>query len=274
MKPKNLKKVLAMILCCVMLGMLGTFLPSCSSSNGDWDYIQSKGTMIIGITDFPPMDYKDGDGNWIGFDAEFAQAVCAKLGVTAQFQEVVDWTAIATELSSKNVDAIWNGMSVTDDRKKNMAISQSYMINHQVMVIAAENADKYQTADNLNGVTAVAEDGSTGADVMNSDPFFAQAKKTPVDSQIKALMEVKAGTADIAVVDYLIAENALAGGDYSGLAVSPYKTFANEEYAIGFRKNSPDTLEKINGAINELLASGELQQIADKYGLGDLLIKG
>ena len=138
MKQKNLKKVLAMILCCVMLGITGTFLPGCSSANGDWDYIQSKGTMIIGITDFPPMDYKDADGNWIGFDAEFAQAVCAKLGVTAQFQEVVDWTAIATELSSKNVDAIWNGMSVTDERKKNMAISQSYMINHQVLVIAAE----------------------------------------------------------------------------------------------------------------------------------------
>ncbi|MCL2772269.1 MAG: transporter substrate-binding domain-containing protein [Oscillospiraceae bacterium] len=274
MKPKNLKKVLALILCCAMLGTLGMFMSGCKSSNGDWDYIQSKGTMIIGITDFPPMDYKDDSGNWIGFEADFANAVCAKLGVTAVFQEVMDWTAIATELSSKNVDAIWNGMTVTDDRAKNMDLSTHYMLNHQVLVTTSANVDKYQTADNLNGVTVDAEDGSTGADTMNSDPFFAQANKVPVDSQIKALMEVKAGTADVAVVDYLIAENAInAGGDYSDLVISPYKTFADEEYAVGFRKNSPNTLDKVNSAIADLKASGELQTIADKYGLGDLLIK-
>jgi len=261
---KKFAKILAMILLCTMLGAI---LSACGASE----------SMIIGITDFPPMNYKDSNGKWIGFESEFAEAVCKKLGVKAEFQ-IIEWSAKETELYAKNIDCIWNGMTVTPERAEAMNLSQHYMINRQVLVTLAENEDKYQNAGDFNGVSVVAEAGSTGEDTAKEDPFLAGANYTGVDSQIKALMEVKAGTADVAVVDYLIAANAMGSGtDFTNLVISKYKTFADEEYAVAFR-NDPDgtekiTVDKVNKAINELISSGELQKIADKYGLGDLIIK-
>jgi len=268
---KNLKKVLAILLLCAMSAM---FLVSCSPTNKDWEDIGPKGKIIIGITDFVPMNYKDNAGNWTGFETEFAEAVCKIIGVTPQFQ-VIKWSAKETELKAKNIDCIWNGMTVTSERKDNMDYSQSYMINQQVLVTLAENEEKYKTADDLNGASVVAESGSTGEETAQDDAFFAGANLTPVDSQIKALLEVKAGTADVAVVDYLIAANAMGTGtDYENLVISQYKTFEDEEYAVFFRKNSPDTVKKVNDAINQMIESGELYEIATKYGLYELIIKG
>ena len=274
MKTKNLVKILAMALICAMLIPA---LFACGATHKDWEEIGPKGKMIIGVTEFEPMNYKDADGKWIGFETEFAQAVCEILGVEAEFQ-IIKWQAKETELKAKNIDAVWNGMTVTPDREKEMDLSQHYMINRQVLVTLAENADKYQTADDMDGVNVVAENGSTGEETASGDemdPFFAKAKYTAVDSQAKALLDVKAGVAQVAVVDYLIAANAMGEGtDFANLVISPYKSFADEEYAIAFRKDSPETLKKVNDAINQLIGNGKLQEIADKYGLGDLLIKG
>ena len=270
MKLKNFKKILVLVFAGLMTLSL---LAGCSPANKDWEDIGPKGKMIIGVTEFPPMNYKEG-GNWVGFETEFAQAVCAKLGVTAEFQ-IINWLSKETELKAKNIDCVWNGMTVNPDREKEMDLSQHYMINHQVLVVLAENEDKYQTAADLSGVSVVAETGSTGEETAKENEFFKDATFTAVDTQAKALLEVKAGTAQVAVVDYLIAASMMGEGtDYANLVISQYKTFEDEEYAIAFRKNSPDTLEKVNKAINELLESGELEAIAEKYGLSDLLIKG
>jgi len=269
---KNFKKVLSVILLCIMIGTCLTGLAGCSPANKDWEDIGPKGKLIIGITDFPPMNYKDGGGKWIGFESEFAEAVCAILGVTAEFQ-IIKWAAKETELKAKNIDCIWNGMTVTEERAKNMDLSQHYMINRQVIVVKAENADKYKTADAVNGANVVAEADSTGEETAKGDVFFAGANYTAVDSQIKALMEIKSGNADIAVVDYLIAANAMGEGtDFADLIIAE-KTFADEEYAIAFRKDSPVTTGKVNAAINELIGNGALEAIANKYGLWDLIIK-
>lgn len=274
MKIKNFRKILSAILVCVILG---TFLvmTACEKkeTHADWEDIESKGKMIIGITEYPPMNFTAGDGSWTGFETEFAQALCAKLGVEAVFQKI-DWSAKETELKSKNIDAIWNGLTVDSKRAEEMHLSVSYMYDNLAFVTTADNIEKYRTAEDVAGAVVVSEVGSTGLGAVQSDEFFANATIVEVDSQINALMEVKAGTADIAVIDAIIADYLIyTGTDYSNLAVSPNKTFASGEYAIAFRKNSPVTLEKVNGAIAELKASGELQAIADKYALGDLLIK-
>ena len=103
------------------------------TTEGDLAYIKAKGEMVIGITLFAPMNYYDADGNLVGFETEFAKAVCEKLGVEAKFVEI-NWDAKEIELSSKNIDCIWNGMTITDERKANMSISVPYMQNKQVMV--------------------------------------------------------------------------------------------------------------------------------------------
>ena len=105
-----------------------------SEKDSDWEYIKGKGEIIIGMTIFEPMNYYDDNNKLIGFETEFATAVCEILGVKAKFQEI-DWNAKETELKAKNIDCIWNGMTITEERAENMSISIPYMDNKQVMVV-------------------------------------------------------------------------------------------------------------------------------------------
>lgn len=242
------------------------------SSTGDWSYIQDKGDLVIGITYFEPMNYKDENGELTGFETEFAQSVCEKLGVKATFQKI-DWDSKEVELNAKTIDCIWNGLTITDDRQANMGISTPYMENKQVMVTKAENADKYASAEAVKGATVVAEKKSAGEEVAESDDFFKDANYVSVDSQAKALLEVKSGTADIAIIDYVMSIGTIANGtDYADLKVVEGKDFAQEQYGIALRKGDTETLEKINNAIQDVANDGKLEEIAKKYNLQDLLL--
>lgn len=250
----------------------GSSTTGADTSASDWGYIESKGELVIGITYFEPMNYKDDSGELTGFETEFAKAVCEKLGVEPVFQKI-DWDSKEVELNSKTIDCIWNGMTITEERQANMDISVPYMENKQVMVVKAENADKYTTADALSGATVVAEKKSAGEDVAKGDDFFANATYVSVDSQAKSLLEVKSGTADIAVIDYVMSIGSLAeGSDFSDLKVVEGQDFSPEQYGIALRKNSPETLKKINDAIQAVANDGTLAEIAKKYNLEDLLI--
>ena len=266
-----MKKILSTLL----VGAMATaMLAGCGSgsSASDWSYIEGKGEMVIGITYFEPMNYKDENGELTGFETEFAQAVCEKMGVKATFQKI-DWESKEVELNSKTIDCIWNGLTITDERKENMDISTPYMENKQVIVTKAENADKYTSADALKGATVVAEKKSAGEEVATTDEFFSQATYVSVDSQAKALLEVKSGTADVAVVDYVMSIGTITNGtDYADLQVVEGQSFAEEQYGIALRKDSPETLKKINDAIQELANDGTLEEIASKYELQDLIL--
>jgi len=146
-------------------------------------------------------------------------------------------------------------------------------MNKQVMVVKAENLEKYSNLANIAGAAVVAEKESAGESVVQSEEVFKNAKYTPVDTQAKGLMEVAAGTADIGVVDYVMTIGSIGEGtDYANLKIVETVDFAEEQYGIAFRKNSPETLAKFNGAIKELAAEGTLKAIAEKYKLQDLLI--
>lgn len=245
---------------------------SSQSATGDWSYIADKGDLVIGITYFEPMNYKDENGELTGFETEFAQSVCEKLGVKATFQKI-DWDSKEVELNAKTIDCIWNGLTITDERQENMGISTPYMENKQVMVTKAENADKFTTADAVKGATVVAEKKSAGEDVAKGDEFFKEANYVSVDSQAKALLEVKSGTADIAIIDYVMSIGTIADGtDYADLKVVEGKDFAKEQYGIAVRKGDAETLQKINDAIQAVADDGKLEEIAKKYNLQDLLL--
>lgn len=243
------------------------------SASGDWSYIEQKGDFVIGITYFEPMNYLDDSGELTGFETEFATKVCEEMGVEPKFQKI-DWDSKEVELNAKTIDCIWNGLTITDDRKENMGISMPYMENKQVMVVKADkaadfSADKALTSD----VTVVAEKKSAGEDVAKDDKYFADANYVSVDSQAKALLEVKSGTADVAIIDYVMSIGTLRdGSDYSDLAVVEDLSFAPEQYGIALRKDSTETLEKLNAAIQKVADDGELEKIAEKYNLKDLLL--
>lgn len=243
---------------------------STSTEGGDWAYIADKGNFVAGITLFEPMNYYDENGELTGFETEFTKAVCEKLGVEAKFQEI-EWDKKEIELNAKTIDAIWNGLTVTEERKENMAFSTPYVRNKQVIVIKTNNADKYKDLESMAGASCVAESGSAGQTAIEENEVLSQNTFIGASAQKDALLEVKSGTADIAVIDYVMATASIGPDtDYSDLMIVDGIDLVAEEYAIGLRKNDTETLAKINGAIDELVADGTLKTLAEKYGLADV----
>ena len=232
-----------------------------------------KEEFVIGITYFEPMNYFDDNGELVGFETEFAKAVCDKLGLEPKFQEI-DWNTKETELNSKAIDCIWNGMTITDERKENMGISEPYMQNKQVLVVKAENLEKFSDAANFAGAKIVAESKSAGEEVATTDELFKDSVFTAVDTQAKTLMEVKSGTADAAILDYVASIGMIGEGtDYDMLTVVDKYEFSPEQYGIAFRKDDNEMREKFQKAIDELMADGTIEKIAKKYKLDSLLVK-
>ena len=231
------------------------------------------------------MNYQDESGEWTGFDTEFAQAVCESLGIDAEFIEI-SWEAKETELASKNIDCLWNGMCITEDRKAAWEVSNPYMYNTQAIVTKADK--EAEVMADVSGKKIVAEAGSTGEEKITgaiddtNDPtvevmakdYFANSQYTGVSSMATALMDVENGVADAAVVDYVIAQGMIGGEDssFSDLVINTDNKFGDQYFGIAFRKGS-DMCEKINEAMKTLKESGELDEIAAKYGLTDSVAK-
>ena len=280
-----MKKVLSLIMAVMLMATMfvgcGTEKTGGDVAASDWDYIKEKGVLTVGVTIYPPMNYLDENGEWTGFDTEFAQAVAKKLGVDVEFIEI-SWEAKETELSSKNIDVLWNGMCITEDRKEMWEVTKPYMYNTQAMVMKADKAEEIMK--DITGKKVVAEAGSTGEEkilgtiddtadetvVVMAKDYFKDAEYTGVSSMAYALTDVQTGVADIAVVDYVIAKGMIEGENSSltDLVINIDNKFGDQYFGIAFRKGS-DACEKVNAAIAELTESGELNAIAEKYGLVD-----
>ena len=232
----------------------------------DLAYIQNKGTLVIGITDFEPMDYKEADGNWIGFDADMAKAFAESLGVTAEFVEI-DWDNKILELDSKTIDCVWNGMTLTAEVTSSMECSNAYCNNAQVVIVPADKAADYQTVESCKDLVFAAEAGSAGEAELTALGYNV----TPVKAQSDALMEVAAGTSDAAVIDSLMA--AAMVGEGTGYSALTYTCGLNsEEYGVGFRKGS-DLAQKLNDFFKASYADGTMLKIAETYGVQAAIIE-
>ncbi len=257
-----MKKIVSLILACLML----LSLAACSSGSGsDSDYVAKKGTLIVGITDFAPMDYEDGSGEWIGFDADMARAFAKSLGVKIEFQ-VIEWDNKVMELNGKTIDCVWNGMTLTDEVKSAMATSKAYLNNAQVVVLPADKVAEYTTTDSLKGLQFAVENGSAGKAMAEEYGLTF----TEVTDQATALLEIKSGTAQAAIIDSLMAEAMVGEGtDYSDLAYT--LPLNSEEYGVGFRKGS-DLAAKLDAFFDAAYKDGSLKACADKYGVSAALI--
>ena len=256
-----MKKIIAWILT-AMLAL--SCLTGCSgkSSDSDTEAVKKNGKLIVGITDYEPMDYKDASGEWTGFDAEFARMFAKELGVECEFFVIADWGQKFFELSSKNIDAIWNGMTITEEVTLNTNCSKPYVVNAQVVVMKADAVGNYTDTDSMKELTFAVESGSAGEAAIVDLGF---TDYVAVQDQTKAVMEVSAGTADACVVDITLA-NAMTGEgtNYDDLAAGISLT--SEEYGVGFRKDS-DLTEAFNKFMEKCIADGSLQALADKYNL-------
>ena len=236
-----------------------------ADADSDLAYIQDKGVLVVGITDFEPMDYKDADGNWIGFDADMAQAFAESLGVDVEFVEI-DWDNKVLELDSQAIDCVWNGMTLTDEVTSAMECSNAYCNNAQVVIVPADKADQYQTVEACADLAFAVEAGSAGEAEISALGY----SYTPVKAQSDALMEVAAGTSDAAVIDSLMA--AAMVGEGTGYANLTYTVGLNsEEYGVGFRKGS-DLAAALNDFFAAAYADGSMIECAETYGVQAALI--
>ena len=274
------KKLLALLLAGVMSASL---LTGCGSGNNenaatdngdasstettsDLAYVKDKGSMVIGYTVYEPMNYTDENGEFTGFDTEFAKAVCEKLGVEPEFVEI-NWDTKVVELDAKSIDCIWNGMTITDDLKENIAVSDPYVKNMQVVVIKDSNKDTFKDTASLSGANLVAEAGSAGQAAIEADENLSQANLTTVTKQTDALLEIESGASDAAVLDWTLAKSMIGEGtDFTDLMMIDGVELSVEEYGIGFRKDS-DLCTEVNKIMAELVEDGTLPALAEKYGL-------
>ena len=274
------KKVLSVLLCA---GLAVSMLAGCGSDNsagadsgagsssdsadaGDMDYVKEKGTLVVGITNFEPMDYKDENGEWVGFDAELSTAFAEELGVDVEFVEI-DWDNKILELEGKTIDCVWNGMTLTPEVTSAMECSEAYLENAQVVVVPSDKADQYQDEESLADLTFAVEAGSAGEEQVQA----LGLNYTPVTAQSDALMEVAAGTSDAAVIDSLMA--AAMVGEGTGYEDLTYTIGLNsEEYGVGFRKGS-DLAAALNDFFASSYADGTMESVAETYGVQAALIE-
>ena len=233
----------------------------------DRAYVKDKGTLIVGMTDFAPMDYKDGGDEWIGFDADMAKAFAESLGVQAEFLELADWDAKSMELDTKAIDVVWNGMTLTDDVKALMSTSEPYCLNGQVVVVNKAVADQYQTKESLSALKFAVENGSAGAEQLDE----LNIPYTAMQNQAAALMEVASGASDAAVIDLLMA-GAMIGEGTSYPDLTYTVQLNDEEYGVGFRLGS-DLVEAFNDWWKEAYDAGTVMETAKTYGVQESIIE-
>ena len=240
-------------------------------SESDLAYVKEKGTLVVGITNFEPMDYQDADGQWIGFDADMAKAFAASLGVEAEFIEI-NWDYKVFELEGKNIDCVWNGMTLNDEVMAAMSTSVPYCRNAQVLVVPADKAADYENLTSLEGLSVAVESGSAGEDAAEA----LGASTTPVQKQSDTLLEVSAGTSDAAVIDLLMAGAMIGEGtSYSNLTyvlnLNTVQGLESENYGVGFRPGS-DLVDAFNDFWAAGVADGTALAAAETYGVQESVI--
>ena len=235
------------------------------AAESDLAYVKEKGALVVGITEFEPMDYQNTDGEWVGFDADMAKAFAESLGVEVQFQ-IIDWDNKVMELDGKTIDVVWNGMTLTDEVTSAMECTNAYCNNAQVVVLPADLAEQYPDVASMSDLNFAVESGSAGQTQAEANGFTY----TEVVDQATAVLEVSSGTADAAIIDSLMA-GAMVGPGTSYADLTYTIQLNSEEYGVGFRKGS-DLAQELNQFFVDSYADGTMTQLAETYGVQAALI--
>ena len=263
------KKLL--LLATVLVLVLGSLaLTGCGSSDSEtaddssWDYVQEKGELIVGLDDtFAPMGFRDESNKLVGFDIDLATAVCKELGVKVKFQPI-NWDSKDMELTSKNIDCIWNGMSITPERMEGMSLSNKYL-NNKIIVMTLKDDVKVTSAKDMAKYNIGTQVDSSALETMKKNEAYDSFKDkiTEYKTYDEALMDMQAGRVDCIVVDQVL-------GEYKNSKLDKKMTvcdfdFGDDFYAIGFRKEDKALTNKVNEAIKATIDSGEAEKISNTW---------
>jgi len=261
----------------VLLVLLSfTLLFGCTSgtdeSEDTWSDLEERGTIIVGFDDtFVPMGFKDGSGEIIGFDVDLAKEAISRLGLEAQFQPI-DWNLKETELNSKNIDLIWNGYTITDERKEKVNFTKPYLDNRQVIVVLS--ASDIDAKSDLEGSIVAAQNASSALAAIQAEgagETFDGGEPILFDTYNDAFMDLEAGRVHAVVADEILARYYIAERGEEKYKVLE-EDFGDEEYGVGVRKSDATLLEKLNDALDEMKSDGSAEAISEKW-FGENIIK-
>ncbi|MBO3283398.1 amino acid ABC transporter substrate-binding protein [Paenibacillus sp. FSL M8-0228] len=239
----------------MLIGLMMIVLAGCSGGKDD-----SK--LIIGIDDkFAPMGFRDENNELTGFDIDYAKAAGEQMGKQVKFQPI-DWSAKESELNSGRIDLIWNGYTITDERKEKVLFTKPYLKNSQVIVIPATSSLS-KLAD-LAGKTVGLQTLSSAADALDANPIKSKLKSvSEYPDNVLALTDLKTGRLDAVVIDEVVAKYYMSKeqGTYKLLDES----LAPEEYGIGVKKGNEELLTQLQSALDELHKNGKAAEISKKW---------
>ncbi len=263
---KTIVALLALLLCSVFVFANGT------KETGDTSLqkVKAKGVFTLGLDDsFPPMGFRDANNEIVGFDIDVAKEVCSRLGVKLVCQPI-DWNAKEQELNTGNIDCIWNGFTITEDRKKVLTFSDPYVNNAQVVVV--KGSSPVTTLADLAGKKIGIQAGSSAAEAVDESPEFKKSLKDVIEfkDNLTALMDLEVGGVDGVVLDLLVANDNInrSGKDFRILD----ETLVSEEYGIGFRKNDVQLRDAVQQQLEAMAADGSLATIATKWFGADITV--
>ena len=278
MKMSSLIKKITIV---AIVATLGTSLVACggttqnkSSETKKAASTLDKDELVIGLDDtFVPMGFKDESGKLVGFDVELAEVVAKKLNKKIKFQ-AIDWSMKETELNNGNIDLIWNGYSINDERKGKVEFSKPYLNNTQVIVTLSDSTIKSKA--DLKGKKVGAQNGSTAVDAVQADgdiiKSFDGGKLITFEDNNSALMDLEAKRLDAIVVDEILARYYM-----KARGVEKYKilneNFGEEQYGVGIRKGDTKFVEAFNKALDEVIADKTAGEISKKWFEEDILVK-
>lgn len=270
------KKIFVLLTAAVMVM---TMLTACSGGGNDgggdaelkdWEYIQDKGKLIVGLDDtFAPMGFRDENDNLVGFDIDLANAVGEKLGIEVVFQPI-DWTAKEAELESGNIDCIWNGMSATPERQESMSLSNKYL-NNKIVLMSYDEAKNVKDVAELADLKIAVQGDSAALETLQANEAWDTFKDNVMEypTYDEALLDMQSGRIDVVAIDEIF-------GNYKS-SNSEDKLFTSELnmgddfYAIGFRKADTETTAKVNEAIQACIDEGIAEKISKKW-FGKMLV--
>ena len=262
-----MKKLFAVVLVLMMMAV-----GFAHAEDTSVQYILDKGTFILGLDDsFPPMGFRNEDNEIVGFDIDVASAVAEKLGVEFIAQSI-SWDAKEMELNGKNIDCIWNGMSITPEREESMAMTWPYLNNQMVFYVRADS--EIDSAEDLAGKVVAVQNGSYAEELLTGE--YAELAATfdgdllGYDEYLTALMDLQQGGCDAVLVDLVVGEYKVSGMGATDLKAGFALT--NDNYGIGFRKEDVALRDKVQEILMELKADGTLAELCKKWFTEDITV--
>ncbi|WML59083.1 amino acid ABC transporter substrate-binding protein [Neobacillus sp. PS2-9] len=250
----------------VIAAML-SLVTGCSSKSAEG---KENKTLVIGIDDkFAPMGFRDENNKIVGFDIDLAKAAADKMGKKVKFQPI-DWSTKEAELSSGRIDLIWNGYTITDERKKKVLFTKPYLKNAQVVVTRADSS--LSKLDDLKGKVVGLQSLSSAADALDAAPIKSKIKTvTEFADNVQALTDLKSGRLDAVVIDEIVINYYMTKEQEAFKVLD--ESLAPEEYGIGVKKGNEELLKNLQKALDDMNEDGTAAQVSKKWFGEDKVLK-